>query len=245
MQLGRQPARGDAERRNLQGKVIAKSAEADFATQRDVSRRKRDIETVQLKLLIHNPAHAIRTGNDSPEVYVPKTSWCAMNAEGPPRQYLLQNIVKRYGDFVAVAGITFEVTEGEIFGLLGPNGAGKSTLIRMMTTLTPATEGRATSPATTSHDPMQFAAHRRHSAGAHQRPRLHRRGEPSIYAKLYEVPAAERERNIEDLLEAVTVEVARRANQNALGRHASAARDCARTGAQPAHLLSGRAHHRS
>ena len=39
----------------IQGKVIAKSAEADFATQRDVSRRKRDIKTIRLKLLIDNP----------------------------------------------------------------------------------------------------------------------------------------------------------------------------------------------
>jgi ABC-2 type transport system ATP-binding protein len=55
---------------------------------------------------------------------------------------LVENIVKRYGDFEAVASITFEVADGEIFGLLGPNGAGKSTLIRMMTTLTPSTSGR-------------------------------------------------------------------------------------------------------
>ena len=55
----------------------------------------------------------------------------------------VQNIIKRYGDFEAVKGISFEVAEGEIFGLLGPNGAGKSTLIRMMTTLIPVTEGKA------------------------------------------------------------------------------------------------------
>ena len=44
----------------------------------------------------------------------------------------VQNIVKKFGDFTAVNGISFAVEEGEIFGLLGPNGAGKSTLIRMM-----------------------------------------------------------------------------------------------------------------
>jgi ABC-2 type transport system ATP-binding protein len=55
----------------------------------------------------------------------------------------VENIVKRYGEFEAVKGITFEVEDGEIFGLLGPNGAGKSTLIRMMTTLIPVTGGRA------------------------------------------------------------------------------------------------------
>ena len=55
----------------------------------------------------------------------------------------VENIVKRYGDFEAVKGVTFQVAEGEIFGLLGPNGAGKSTLIRMMTTLIPVSSGKA------------------------------------------------------------------------------------------------------
>src|SRR4029077_12209606 len=55
----------------------------------------------------------------------------------------VKNIVKTFGDFTAVKGITFAVEEGEIFGLLGPNGAGKSTLIRMMTTLLPPTSGTA------------------------------------------------------------------------------------------------------
>jgi ABC-2 type transport system ATP-binding protein len=55
----------------------------------------------------------------------------------------VQNIVKVYGSFMAVKGVSFQVQEGEIFGLLGPNGAGKSTLIRMMTTLIPVSGGRA------------------------------------------------------------------------------------------------------
>jgi multidrug resistance efflux pump len=55
----------------LQGKVIAKSAEADFATQRDVSRRKRDIETVRLKLLIDNPGMRYVPGMLA-AVYIPK-----------------------------------------------------------------------------------------------------------------------------------------------------------------------------
>ena len=38
----------------------------------------------------------------------------------------VDNIVKRFGDFEAVKGLTFEVAHGEVFGLLGPNGAGKS-----------------------------------------------------------------------------------------------------------------------
>jgi HlyD family secretion protein len=55
----------------LQGKVIAKSAEADFATQRDVSRRKRDIETIRLKLLIDNPEMRYVPGMLA-EVYIPQ-----------------------------------------------------------------------------------------------------------------------------------------------------------------------------
>jgi ABC-2 type transport system ATP-binding protein len=44
----------------------------------------------------------------------------------------VEGLVKRFGQFVAVDGISFSVERGEIFGLLGPNGAGKSTTIRML-----------------------------------------------------------------------------------------------------------------
>jgi ABC-2 type transport system ATP-binding protein len=53
----------------------------------------------------------------------------------------VRNLVKRYGDFEAVKGISFEVREGEIFGLLGPNGAGKSTTLEIMETLRMKTSG--------------------------------------------------------------------------------------------------------
>lgn len=56
----------------IQGKVINKSAEADFATQRDVSARKRDIKTIQLKLLIDNPGERYVPGMTA-EVYIPKS----------------------------------------------------------------------------------------------------------------------------------------------------------------------------
>ncbi len=55
----------------IQGKIINKSAEADFATQRDVSSRKRDIKTIQLKLLIDNPGEKYVPGMTA-EVYIPK-----------------------------------------------------------------------------------------------------------------------------------------------------------------------------
>lgn len=53
----------------------------------------------------------------------------------------VKNLVKNYGNFQAVKGISFEVKEGEIFGLLGPNGAGKSTTLEIIETLRPKTSG--------------------------------------------------------------------------------------------------------
>ncbi|MGH9562318.1 MAG: hypothetical protein ACRD3S_12770, partial [Terracidiphilus sp.] len=54
------------------GKVIAKAAEGDFATQRDVSGMKRDIKTIQLKLLIPNPGEKFVPGMTA-EVYIPQS----------------------------------------------------------------------------------------------------------------------------------------------------------------------------
>jgi ABC-2 type transport system ATP-binding protein len=54
----------------------------------------------------------------------------------------VKDLVKNYGSFEAVKGISFEVYEGEIFGLLGPNGAGKSTTLEIIETLREKTSGK-------------------------------------------------------------------------------------------------------
>ena len=57
---------------------------------------------------------------------------------------VVENLTRRFGDFVAVNNVSFEVREGEVFGFLGSNGAGKSTTIRMLCGLLRPTSGRAT-----------------------------------------------------------------------------------------------------
>jgi ABC-2 type transport system ATP-binding protein len=59
------------------------------------------------------------------------------------RAITVDNLVKRYGALEAVKGVSFEVSQGEVFGFLGPNGAGKSTTINMLCTLTKPTSGQA------------------------------------------------------------------------------------------------------
>ncbi len=66
-----------------------------------------------------------------------------INANGKPNGpvIVVRDLVRKFGDFTAVASTSFEVAHGEIFGLLGPNGAGKTTTFRMLCGLLPATSG--------------------------------------------------------------------------------------------------------
>ena len=63
-------------------------------------------------------------------------------SEQAPVDIEVKNLVKRFGDFTAVAHTSFQVHKGEVFGLLGPNGAGKTTTFRMLCGLLPATGGQ-------------------------------------------------------------------------------------------------------
>ena len=54
----------------------------------------------------------------------------------------VQNLVKKYGNHVAVDHLSFKIEKGQIYGFLGPNGAGKSTTMNMMTGYLGATDGK-------------------------------------------------------------------------------------------------------
>jgi len=117
----------------------------------------------------------------------------------------VRDIVKTFGDFTAVKGISFAVEEGEIFGLLGPNGAGKSTLIRMMVTLLAPTAGTAV---INGFDVVKQSDGVRQSIGVIPQAmtsdlELSVEENLIIFAKLYSVPRGKRERLIAELLEAV------------------------------------------
>src|SRR3954463_15875273 len=117
----------------------------------------------------------------------------------------VRDIVKRFGGFTAVNGVSFDVAEGEIFGLLGPNGAGKSTLIRMLTTLMLPTSGTAV---VNGHDIVKGADGVRRSIGVIPQAmtsdmELSVRENLLIFAKLYGVPRERRNRLIPELLAAV------------------------------------------
>jgi ABC-2 type transport system ATP-binding protein len=117
----------------------------------------------------------------------------------------VREIVKRFGDFTAVGGISFAVADGETFGLLGPNGAGKSTLIRMLTTLLLPTSGTAV---VAGFDIVKDADQVRRSIGVIPQALtsdLDLTAEENllIFAKLYGVPRERRKALIADLLAAV------------------------------------------
>jgi ABC-2 type transport system ATP-binding protein len=113
-----------------------------------------------------------------------------------------QALTRRFGDVTAVDSLTLAVGRGEVFGLLGPNGAGKTTLIRVLTTLLPPTSGRAL---VAGFDVARRPSEVRRRIG-YVPQLLSVDGALSgyenllIFAKLYDIPRAEREGRIRDAL---------------------------------------------
>jgi ABC-2 type transport system ATP-binding protein len=120
----------------------------------------------------------------------------------------VENLAKRFGDFLAVDHLNFNVPTGEIFGLLGPNGAGKSTLIRMLTTLMPPTEGTAR---INGFDIVTHSQEVRQSIGVIPQAMtsdldLSAWENISIFAKLYGIGREQRKKTISTLFKAMNLE---------------------------------------
>ncbi len=114
----------------------------------------------------------------------------------------VENLVKKFGELVAVDNISFGVTQGEIFGFLGPNGAGKTTTINILCTLSKPTSGQAT---IAGFDVVRQQSQVRQSIGlVFQDPSLDERlsglQNMRFHALVYNVPASVREQRIEQML---------------------------------------------
>jgi len=114
----------------------------------------------------------------------------------------VENLVKKFGELVAVDNISFSVTQGEIFGFLGPNGAGKTTTINILCTLSKPTSGQAT---IAGFDVVRQQSQVRQSIGlVFQDPSLDERlsglQNMRFHALVYNVPASVREQRIEQML---------------------------------------------
>jgi len=121
---------------------------------------------------------------------------------------IVKNLVKKYGDFYALNGLSFEVNENEIFGLLGPNGAGKTTLIHILATLLKPTTGGAV---VNGYDVLHNATKVRKSIGVvFQAPSsddiLTGYENLKIHALLYGIPRGIREKRISEVLKLVGLE---------------------------------------
>jgi ABC-2 type transport system ATP-binding protein len=121
---------------------------------------------------------------------------------------IVKNLVKKYGDFYALNGLSFEVHENEIFGLLGPNGAGKTTLIHILATLLKPTTGGAV---VNGYDVLHNATKVRESIGVvFQAPSsddiLTGYENLKIHALLYGIPRGTREKRISEVLKLVGLE---------------------------------------
>jgi ABC-2 type transport system ATP-binding protein len=117
----------------------------------------------------------------------------------------VENLVKKFGELVAVDDISFDVSPGEIFGFLGPNGAGKTTTINILCTLLKPTSGRAV---INGFDVSRQQNQVRQSIGlVFQDPSLDERLSAlqnlRFHTMVYNVPASVREQRIEHILRMV------------------------------------------
>ncbi len=116
---------------------------------------------------------------------------------------IVEGLVKKYGEFTALHGISFRVRQGEIFGFLGPNGAGKTTTIKILTTLSRPTSGKAI---VAGHDVVKEAVMVRKSIGVvFQEPTLDEYltvyENLYVHGRIYGLKGVELDRRIREMLE--------------------------------------------
>ena len=110
------------------GRVLATGSPTDLRQQTDTD----SLEAAFVQLL---PADMRGSGS---QLEIPKHE-----SSGEAPAIRAENLTRRFGNFVAVNNVSFEIDRGEIFGFLGSNGCGKTTTMKMLTGLLPASEGHA------------------------------------------------------------------------------------------------------
>jgi ABC-2 type transport system ATP-binding protein len=124
------------------------------------------------------------------------------NAPNPPPMVDIRNLWVKYGNFVAVRGISFKIPRGEVFGFIGPNGAGKSSTIRILATLQHPSAGYVrVDGVEVRQDPMKIRrkiGYMPDSFGLYEgltvREYLH------FFAAAYDTPEDRRDRLVDDVL---------------------------------------------
>ncbi len=116
-----------------------------------------------------------------------------------------KDLIKRYGKFTAVNGLSVEVPVGSIYGFVGPNGAGKTTTMRVLTTLTRPSEGKAwVAGHSVTEEPRavrRAIGYMPDEFGVYDDMRVWEYLD--FFAACYDIPESERKRLIDDLLELV------------------------------------------
>jgi ABC-2 type transport system ATP-binding protein len=155
-----------------------------------------------------NPVNLSTAAAQALAPVAPPTELGTEPGRNAPAALRVDALRKRYGTIEAVAGLSFEIKPGEVFGLLGPNGAGKTTTISVV----------ATQLRPTSGDAAVFGHSVRTAVGAVRRmigvvpqdialyPMLTAAENIRFFGRMYEVPKTELERRIDELLKLVGLE---------------------------------------
>lgn len=119
--------------------ICQSDSDESLAREHHATRRDAELED-GFMVLLHQAQHQDEQAPSDPVKADMVSTQQSAEAEDKP-VIVVRDLVRKFGDFTAVASTSFEVRRGEIFGLLGPNGAGKTTTFRMLCGLLPATSG--------------------------------------------------------------------------------------------------------